>query len=716
MTAHRSINSKLILIFLGLLIAGSRAQNIEYVSSTLYSGSFYSLVTSGDYAYMTSSGYLFTMDISDLSNPELIGSRLPMSATEAFRRDNLIFFACGYGGVRIVDITEPVNPVIITQFNSDAYADEVCSDGNYAYVAQSQEGILIADVSDPSDPFAVSRYPIWSGAAAVEIRGDYLYVAASDTGLVIFNVSDPYHISVTSWYNNHSLGEHVFCDISLDGDYAYIADAQAGLRIFNIANPASPVYCSTLAPAHGITKVIVRGNYAYLGYYWGNFYVADISNPLQPRQLGTYSGLEYTNTICLKDSVLLAGGRITSANYQAYGSIQFIDITNPDTLTLRGRYDNFPSSTGSIAIQGNYTYTAGGAFYITDISNPLSPTPIGHFDSLSYSGELIVSGDYAYIVDGGDGLQILQIDNPSDPLFAGNYNIDWYTYSVGVRERYAYLTAGSRGIYIIDCSDPAHPELASHYQNSTQYIMELKVSGNYAYYLDDYNLNIADISNPDTLIQVGSWRNTSGMSNLFVDGDYAYLSCNARFTIIDVSDPLNPFFVGSLNSPHSPGHIFVQGNYAYFNASDFGICVIDITDRTAPRFIDNYLDISAVGITARGNNIYVAANGSLTLLQFPVTSISEPDNFLPREIGGPVCYPNPFNAQTTIEYSLSQPASVTIEIYDILGRKIAMLLQGEQQAGIHSVIWNASSQSSGIYFYRIKAGDRVELNAMTLIK
>jgi hypothetical protein len=79
-------------------------------------------------------------------------------------------------------------------------------------------------------------------------------------------------------------------------------------------------------------------------------------------------------------------------------------------------------------------------------------------------------------------------------------------------------------------------------------------------------------------------------------------------------------------------------------------------------------------------------------------------------------YPNPFNAVTVIRYSLPEPSDVIIEIYDILGRKVETVVQGEQPAGYHRAVWNATERSSGIYFYRIQTGDYSETRKMVLSK
>ncbi len=79
-------------------------------------------------------------------------------------------------------------------------------------------------------------------------------------------------------------------------------------------------------------------------------------------------------------------------------------------------------------------------------------------------------------------------------------------------------------------------------------------------------------------------------------------------------------------------------------------------------------------------------------------------------------YPNPFNATTTIKYNLPDPADVIVEIYDLLGRRVETLVNRQQQAGYHQVVWDAKDAPSGIYFYRIQAGGYAKTTTMVLLK
>jgi len=89
---------------------------------------------------------------------------------------------------------------------------------------------------------------------------------------------------------------------------------------------------------------------------------------------------------------------------------------------------------------------------------------------------------------------------------------------------------------------------------------------------------------------------------------------------------------------------------------------------------------------------------------------------IPRTYGLMQNYPNPFNSSTIIRYELPVASRVMLDIYDILGRKVKTLLDVKEQAGSHQVILDADGFSSGLYFYRLQAGDESHSRHMTVIK
>ena len=104
------------------------------------------------------------------------------------------------------------------------------------------------------------------------------------------------------------------------------------------------------------------------------------------------------------------------------------------------------------------------------------------------------------------------------------------------------------------------------------------------------------------------------------------------------------------------------------------------------------------------------------------SSITEdqPSTLRPEECILSQNYPNPFNATTLIRYALpavsGKQTAVRLEVYNILGEKVATLVDGNQKLGYKTARWDASSFSSGIYFYRLQAGDFVQTRKMVVLK
>ncbi len=123
---------------------------------------------------------------------------------------------------------------------------------------------------------------------------------------------------------------------------------------------------------------------------------------------------------------------------------------------------------------------------------------------------------------------------------------------------------------------------------------------------------------------------------------------------------------------------------------------------TGTEYVDSliiYLDVST---------------GNLLFTELHVDSELELDT--PQRIQLGQNYPNPFNPSTNIPFELSQTGVVNIEIFNLLGQKVATLTNELYSAGRHTIAWNASNYSSGIYFYRLTAGDVIQTKKLMLIK
>jgi len=128
---------------------------------------------------------------------------------------------------------------------------------------------------------------------------------------------------------------------------------------------------------------------------------------------------------------------------------------------------------------------------------------------------------------------------------------------------------------------------------------------------------------------------------------------------------------------------------------------------------------------AQSQNFQFDVNGNPTSINF------DPDNWILKTLLGVTeveditipfqytleqNYPNPFNPSTTIEYSLPQSGLVTLKVFNVLGKEVATLVNGQNEAGKHKVDFDAAALNSGVYFYRIEIGSFVETKKMILLK
>ncbi len=136
---------------------------------------------------------------------------------------------------------------------------------------------------------------------------------------------------------------------------------------------------------------------------------------------------------------------------------------------------------------------------------------------------------------------------------------------------------------------------------------------------------------------------------------------------------------------------------------------------------------SPLGLEMVGNKLYVAETGLQNSNSSPrLWEITLPqnttgvDNSSRDDVPGifrlEQNYPNPFNPTTVISYQLPVVSNVKLTIYDILGRKVATLVDEVKPAGLYSVQWNAQDMPSGVYFYRIQSGPYVQTKKLILMK
>jgi hypothetical protein len=161
--------------------------------------------------------------------------------------------------------------------------------------------------------------------------------------------------------------------------------------------------------------------------------------------------------------------------------------------------------------------------------------------------------------------------------------------------------------------------------------------------------------------------------------------------------------VGKNNLGKSVPAMAPAGEYSYVAyIGDFGSAIID----------SSYFTFTKLG-TPGGKDLGWLASGDW----FEVDDFAfQRETVFPRDFALSQNYPNPFNAKTTFNYQLPVSNHVKLEVYNLLGQKLATLVDERQEAGYKSVIWDASEVSSGLYFYKLTAGDYTETRRMMLVK
>jgi hypothetical protein len=700
----------IIMGFLTSIPAVVSAQQVEYVGSALWSGIF-DIKIDGNYAYCAFCNGLKIFNISDPSSPVEISHVL--TSGRNFRisfYDNFIYLAQEYDGLDVVDISDKQNPRIIAHLDDLDWVWDVFAIGEYIYTAEADSGLQIISVSDPSYPVRIGAYH--TNTRDIYIDSNFAYaIDIYRWRMKIIDISNPTGpVLVGIYTDNDSTRMPLGSDIAVIDDYAYVVDWMGRFTIVNVHDKYNPIFASMYAIPSGSSHLSVLDNLVYIPESMYGLQILNIYDPNYPLLISEYPAVGYNSGIDV------AAGHAYMTDHER--GFKVIDVSNPYSPTLDADYDP-PTYIKRVTVSGDLAITSDTSQYLrlVDITNRSNPAEIGRFHLNHQIYDLQIDGDMAYIIT-SQGFYVIDISDPLQPIQVGLYD-NLAGWALSIDSGYAFVLDGA-GIHVINISDPTNPTMQGHcYFPSRGYRDDIFLDQGYAYIAaSESGLYIVSISNPVDPTLVGHIVLPGYACGITKTGNYAFIANETDgINVIDVSDPANPQIAGQYSERGALMDVEFFDHFAFVSDNWSGLWVLDIDNPAHPSLVTKFhTNCPAYEMATRGNLIYLANYCSLTILRFdPITGIIE--NLSP--IHSPSLsqnYPNPFNATTTISYDLPKASDVKIEIYVIGGGRVAKLSQGMQQAGQHSIQWNAGEQSSGVYFYKIKAGKFTETKKLILMK
>ncbi|KKQ26893.1 MAG: hypothetical protein US42_C0019G0003 [Candidatus Magasanikbacteria bacterium GW2011_GWC2_37_14] len=392
-----------------------------------------------------------------------------------------------------------------------------------------------------------------------------------------------------------------------------------------------------------------------------------VDNPADWGRFGTTYGVSALMTSTTYP-VWFDGALYASSSLITSGNVTLGDSSS-DIVYVSGKL-GINSSTPAeslTVVGGNILQTASG-----------NPTPKGSYSSSEASG-VYVSGKYAYLADGANGLKIIDITNPAGPVLVGSIDTSGAV-GVYVSGKYAYVAdANPGGLKIIDVSDPGAPRLMSTYlPDGGGNISNVYVSGKYAYLADGmYGLRIVDISNPFKPILVGGDGGIATASDVYVSGKYAYVVGGTYILhIFDVSDPANPVQIdpGALSGAASYS-IYVSGKYAYVANFTDGLSIVDISSSTNPVIMDSFATVASIfEVYVSGKYAYVGTiNSGLQIVDISSSTNAVSVGFY--NVGGASI----IGVHISGKYAYTAYGANGLQIFDINGLETPALYAGNMQ-------------------------------------
>lgn len=345
------------------------------------------------------------------------------------------------------------------------------------------------------------------------------------------------------------------------------------------------------------------------------------------------------------------------------------------------------------------------------------------------------AGNPGYGVPGP--LSIYQIENDWEvtPIIEnylpGIYDITSVTFTDNFT-----IIADRTHIYMVDLTtNPAAPQIFS--ERSYQYSgwLNPQIVGQYIYVSAPHPDRVVEILSKESLDFISEFEIAGDWRNLYTEGQFLFVGFYDSLQIYNIQNPLIPVKLSTIQVLNPFNWHFMGQNYTATSVNenliavntDFGITFYDITNPMHPVMKGGWYGGRDVNYHKHFNSHYIYGNDLVNRVQNDIYSginkvtldFKEGDDNngnLPNSFKLYQNYPNPFNPRTTIKFYLPQSENVILEVYNIMGQRVSVLLDKKMQAGIHEFSFKNDGLASGVYFYKLKTKSFIRTKKMLLLK
>ena len=374
---------------------------------------------------------------------------------------------------------------------------------------------------------------------------------------------------------------------------------------------------------------------------------------------------------------------------------------------------------GSTIIANSLDY----GIYLFDLNDPMNPEIIQ--DNLHYENGIFIhcKNDklaVSYVEDGSYFFDLYDISDPFDIHFISQYPLELYEFVISANEDWNEIFIQS-----FDYNNPyfrkALINQSGNLENFYTYdlpSLNFKMKDDYGYYLSSnremFHLEVLsglDSDYPELInsIEIGNYTVGSiffTLNNSLLE----FTSFNNETTFFyDTVNPSEPQFVTNLSqNTHSAGLAY---HNHYFSANSNTSFIYDLNNPSSVVYpidqVTSHTNIFMIKEMIINNEEYLIIDnqGSLEIWALDITQSAEDE--IPKQETILSNYPNPFNPETTISFSVTQNSDfVNLDIYNIKGQKVKTLVNDNLERGNHSIVWDgvdesSKSVSSGVYFYKL---------------